>query len=49
MWKRSKRSSLIFSDEQRRLKGYFEEHNKLIKKDDKPKKSGKKSIDFYEK
>ena len=36
-------------DEQRRLKGYFEEHNRLIKKDDKPKKSGKKSIDFYEK
>jgi|TARA_B110000503_G_scaffold69620_1_gene108497 CRISPR/Cas system CMR subunit Cmr6 (Cas7 group RAMP superfamily) len=39
----------IFRDEQRRLKGYFEEHNKLIKKDDKPTKSGKKSIDFYEK
>ena len=39
----------IFRDEQSRLKGYFEEHNKLIKKDDKPKKSGKKSIDFYEK
>jgi hypothetical protein len=39
----------IFRDEQQRLKGYFEEHNKLIKKDDKTKKSGKKSIDFYEK
>ena len=39
----------IFRDEQRRLKGYFEEHNKLVKKDDKPKKSGKKTIDFYEK
>ena len=39
----------IFRDEQRRLKGYFDEHNKLIKKDDKSKKSGKKSIDFYEK
>ena len=39
----------IFRDEQRRLKGYFEEHNKLIKKTDKPTKSGKKSIDFYEK
>jgi CRISPR/Cas system CMR subunit Cmr6 (Cas7 group RAMP superfamily) len=39
----------IFRDEQRRLKGYFEEHNKLIKKDVKPTKSGKKSIDFYEK
>ena len=39
----------IFRDEQRRLKGYLDEHNKLIKKDDKPKKSGKKSIDFYEK
>ena len=39
----------IFRDEQRRLKGYFEEHNKLIKKADKPAKSGKKSIDFYEK
>jgi CRISPR/Cas system CMR subunit Cmr6 (Cas7 group RAMP superfamily) len=35
----------IFRDEQRRLKGYFEEHNKLIKKTE----SGKKSIDFYEK
>lgn len=39
----------IFRDEQRRLKGYFEEHNRLIKKDNKPIKSGKKSIDFYEK
>ena len=39
----------IFRDEQHRLKGYFDEQNKLIKKDDKPKKSGKKSIDFYEK
>lgn len=39
----------IFRDEQSRLKGYFEEHNKLVKNDDKPKKSGKKSIDFYEK
>ena len=39
----------IFRDEQRRLKGYFEEHNKLIKKDVKPTKSGKKSIYFYEK
>jgi hypothetical protein len=39
----------IFRDEQQRLKGYFEEHNKLIKNDDKTKKSGKKSIDFYEK
>ena len=39
----------IFRDEQRRLKGYFEEHNKLIKKADKSTKSGKKSIDFYEK
>jgi hypothetical protein len=39
----------IFRDEQRRLKGYFEEHNRLIKKDNKPTKSGKKSIDFYEK
>ena len=39
----------IIRDEQSRLKGYFEEHNRLIKKDDKPKKSGKKSIDFYEK
>jgi hypothetical protein len=39
----------IFRDEQRRLKGYYEEHQKLIKKEDKPKKSGKKSIDFYEK
>jgi hypothetical protein len=39
----------IFRDEQSRLKGYFEEHNRLVKKEDKPKKSGKKSIDFYEK
>ncbi len=39
----------IFRDEQNRLKGYFEEHNKLVKKEDKLKKSGKKSIDFYEK
>ena len=39
----------IFRDEQSRLKGYFEEHNKLVKKEDKSKKSGKKSIDFYEK
>jgi len=39
----------IFRDEQRRMKGYLEEHNRLIKKDDKPKKVGKKSIDFYEK
>lgn len=39
----------IIRDEQNRLKGYFEEHNKLIKKDVKPTKSGKKSIDFYEK
>jgi len=39
----------IFRDEQNRLKGYFEEHNRLVKKEDKPKKSGKKSIDFYEK
>jgi len=31
------------------MKGYLEEHNKLIKKSDKPKKNGKKSIDFYEK
>jgi CRISPR/Cas system CMR subunit Cmr6 (Cas7 group RAMP superfamily) len=36
----------IFRDEQRRLKGYFEEHNRLVNK---PNKSGKKSIDFYEK
>ena len=39
----------IFRDEQNRMKGYLEEHNKLIKKNDKPKKNGKKSIDFYEK
>ena len=39
----------IFRDQQNRLKGYFEEHNKLVKKEDKLKKSGKKSIDFYEK
>jgi|TARA_Y100000389_G_scaffold191404_1_gene217558 KaiC/GvpD/RAD55 family RecA-like ATPase len=39
----------IFRDEQRRMKGYLDEHNKLIKKSDKPKKSRKKSIDFYEK
>ena len=39
----------ILRDEQNRLKGYFEEHNKLVKKEDKLKKSGKKSIDFYEK
>jgi CRISPR/Cas system CMR subunit Cmr6 (Cas7 group RAMP superfamily) len=39
----------IFRDEQNRLKGYFDEHNKLVKKEDKLKKSGKKSIDFYEK
>ena len=39
----------IFRDEQNRMKGYLEEHNKLIKKSDKPKKNGKKSIDFYEK
>ena len=39
----------IFRDEQRRMKGYFDEHNKLVKKTDKPKKNGKKSIDFYEK
>jgi KaiC/GvpD/RAD55 family RecA-like ATPase len=39
----------IFRDEQRRMKGYLDEHNKLIKKEDKPKKSRKKSIDFYEK
>ena len=31
------------------MKGYFDEHNRLIKKADKPKKNGKKSIDFYEK
>jgi len=48
-WKIKEKFSDIFRDEQRRLKGYFEEHNRLIKKDDKPKKSGKKSIDFYEK
>ena len=41
--------SNIFRDEQNRMKGYLEEHNKLIKKNDKPKKNGKKSIDFYEK
>ena len=39
----------IFRDEQRRMKGYFDEHNKLVKKTDAPKKRGKKSIDFYEK
>ena len=39
----------IFRDEQNRMKGYLEEHNKLIKKADKHKKNGKKSIDFYEK
>jgi CRISPR/Cas system CMR subunit Cmr6 (Cas7 group RAMP superfamily) len=39
----------IFRDEQRRMKGYFDEHNKLVKKNDAPKKRGKKSIDFYEK
>ena len=39
----------VFRDEQLRLKGYFEEHNRLIKKTEKPKKVGKKSIDFYEK
>jgi len=31
------------------MKGYFDEHNKLVKKTDAPKKRGKKSIDFYEK
>ena len=36
----------IFRDEQRRLKGYFDEHNKLIKKDDKPKKMGKSLSTF---
>jgi len=39
----------IFRDEQRRMKGYLQEHDKLVKKDEAPKKSGKKSIDFYEK
>ena len=39
----------IFRDEQRRMKRYFDEHNKLVKKTDAPKKRGKKSIDFYEK
>tara|TARA_B110000003_G_C16218568_1_gene366400 strand:- start:288 stop:539 length:252 start_codon:yes stop_codon:yes gene_type:complete len=39
----------ILRDEQNRMKGYFDEHNRLIKKADKPKKNGKKSIDFYEK
>ena len=39
----------IFRDEQNRMKGYLEEHNKLRKKADKPKKNGKKSIDVYEK
>tara|TARA_B110000305_G_scaffold34353_1_gene33918 strand:- start:4502 stop:4753 length:252 start_codon:yes stop_codon:yes gene_type:complete len=39
----------IFRDEQRRMKGYLDEHNKLVKKGDAPKTSGKKSIDFYEK
>ncbi len=41
--------SEIFRDEQRRMKGYLQEHDKLVKKDEAPKKSGKKSIDFYEK
>ena len=39
----------ILRGEQDRMKGYFDEHNRLIKKTDKPKKNGKKSIDFYEK
>ena len=39
----------ILRDEQSRMKGYFDEHNRLIQKADKPKKNGKKSIDFYEK
>ena len=39
----------IIRDEQRRMKGYLQEHDKSIKKEETPKKSGKKSIDFYEK
>tara|TARA_B110000305_G_scaffold170683_1_gene188651 strand:- start:1259 stop:1507 length:249 start_codon:yes stop_codon:yes gene_type:complete len=39
----------IIRDEQRRMKEYLKEHDKLIKKGETPKKSGKKSIDFYEK
>ena len=39
----------ILRGEQDRMKGYFDEHNRLIKKADKPKKNGRKSIDFYEK
>jgi hypothetical protein len=36
----------IIRDEQRRMKEYLQEHDKLIKKDG---SSSKKSIDFYEK
>jgi len=39
----------IIRDEQRRMKEYLDEHNKLIKKGETPTKTGKKSIDFYEK